>query len=46
MRRKLTWVVLFSAAEGTVEANTIAVQTIPVGATRRIDAADPGNCRF
>jgi hypothetical protein len=32
--------------EGTVEASTIAVQTIPAGATRRIDAADPGHCHF
>jgi quercetin dioxygenase-like cupin family protein len=32
--------------EGTVEARTIAVQLIPAGATRRIDAADPGHCPF
>ena len=32
--------------EGTVEARTIAVQLIPAEATRRIDAADPGNCAF
>jgi hypothetical protein len=32
--------------EGTVEAQTIAVQLIPAGATRRIDAPDPGNCHF
>ncbi|HYV75234.1 MAG TPA: cupin domain-containing protein [Candidatus Binatia bacterium] len=32
--------------EGTVEASTIAVQLIPQGQPRRIDAPDPGNCRF
>ena len=32
--------------EGAVEAKTIAVQFIPAGAARRIDAADPGNCHF
>ena len=32
--------------EGTVEARTVAVQLIPAGATRRIDAADPGHCPF
>lgn len=32
--------------EGTVEAQTIAVQFIPADATRRIDVADPGNCHF
>jgi hypothetical protein len=32
--------------EGAVEARTIAVQLIPAGAARRIDAADPGNCHF
>ncbi len=32
--------------EGTVPAATIAVQLIPAGATRRIDAPDPGNCQF
>jgi hypothetical protein len=32
--------------EGNVPASTIAFQLIPAGATRRIDAADPGNCRF
>lgn len=32
--------------EGTVAASTIAVQLIPAGAARRIDAADPGNCHF
>jgi hypothetical protein len=30
--------------EGTVEAKTIAVQLIPAGAMRRIDAAAPANC--
>jgi quercetin dioxygenase-like cupin family protein len=32
--------------EGDIEAKTIAVQLIPADATRRIDAADPGNCHF
>lgn len=32
--------------EGSVTAKTIAVQTIPAGATRRIDAPPPGNCPF
>ena len=32
--------------EGSVDAKTIAVQTIPAGATRRIDAPAPGNCPF
>jgi len=32
--------------EGTVPAKTIAVQTIPAGAVRRIDAPSPGNCPF
>ena len=32
--------------EGTVEARTVAVQLIPAGATRRIDAPAPGNCPF
>jgi quercetin dioxygenase-like cupin family protein len=32
--------------ESDVEAQTIAVQLIPAGAKRRIDAADPGNCPF
>lgn len=32
--------------EGGVEAQTIAVQLIPADAARRIDVADPGNCRF
>jgi len=30
--------------EGTVEAATIAVQLLPQGAPRRIDAPAPGNC--
>jgi len=32
--------------EGTVEARSITVQLIPVGATRRIDAPAQGNCPF
>jgi len=32
--------------EGAVAASTMAVQVIPAGATRRIDAPDPGNCHF
>jgi quercetin dioxygenase-like cupin family protein len=32
--------------EGDVPAQTIAVQLIPAGQPRRIDAADPGNCHF
>jgi quercetin dioxygenase-like cupin family protein len=32
--------------EGTVEATAIAVQLIPSGQPRRIDAAAPGNCPF
>jgi uncharacterized cupin superfamily protein len=32
--------------EGAVEARTITVQLIPADAVRRIDAPDPGNCRF
>jgi uncharacterized cupin superfamily protein len=32
--------------EGTVVAQTIAVQTIPAAQARRIDAPDPGNCHF
>ena len=32
--------------EGTVEAQTTAVQFIPEGRDRRIDVADPGNCHF
>lgn len=32
--------------EGTVDAETVAVQVLPQGATRRIDMADPANCHF
>jgi quercetin dioxygenase-like cupin family protein len=32
--------------EGTVPASTMAVQIIPAGAARRIDAPDPGTCHF
>jgi len=32
--------------EGTDPASTTAVQVIPAGAVRRIDAEDPRNCRF
>ncbi len=32
--------------EGAVPAKTIAVQLIPAGAIRRIDATQPGNCPF
>jgi predicted metal-dependent enzyme (double-stranded beta helix superfamily) len=32
--------------EGAVEARTTAVQLIPAGATRRIDAEAPAGCRF
>jgi quercetin dioxygenase-like cupin family protein len=32
--------------EGTVQASTIAVQLIPAGQPRRIDANDPGTCPF
>jgi hypothetical protein len=32
--------------EDTVEARTVAVQLIPAGAVRRIDAPDPGTCAF
>jgi quercetin dioxygenase-like cupin family protein len=32
--------------EGSVPAETIAVQVLPQGATRRIDEPDPGNCHF
>jgi quercetin dioxygenase-like cupin family protein len=32
--------------EGAVEARGVAVQLIAAGATRRIDAASPGNCPF
>jgi quercetin dioxygenase-like cupin family protein len=32
--------------EGDTVARTIAIQLIPAGKARRIDFADPGNCRF
>jgi quercetin dioxygenase-like cupin family protein len=32
--------------EGSVQASTIAVQLVPAGQPRRIDAPDPGNCHF
>jgi hypothetical protein len=32
--------------EGTVEARAVAVQFVPAGAARTIDAPDPGNCPF
>jgi quercetin dioxygenase-like cupin family protein len=32
--------------EGTVPAETVAVQLLPDGAERRIDAPAPGNCPF
>ena len=32
--------------EGPVEARTVAVQLIPAGAVRRVDAPSPGNCSF
>lgn len=32
--------------EGSVDARTIAVQLIPAGAVRRIDAPAPGTCAF
>ena len=32
--------------EGNIVAQTTAIQLIPTGAARRIDVADPGNCRF
>ncbi len=32
--------------ESGAVARTVAVQLIPAGATRRIDAPDPGNCNF
>jgi len=32
--------------EGSVELVTVTVQILPAGATRRIDAPDPGNCNF
>jgi hypothetical protein len=32
--------------EGSVQAETIAVQILPKDAVRRIDMPDPGNCHF
>jgi hypothetical protein len=32
--------------EGTVQAETIAVQLVPKDAVRRIDEPDPGYCHF
>lgn len=32
--------------EGTVDLVTVVVSFVPRGATRRIDAPDPGNCPF
>jgi hypothetical protein len=32
--------------EGDVDAQTVAVQLIPAGQTRRVDAAAPGTCPF
>jgi uncharacterized cupin superfamily protein len=32
--------------EGSIPASTMAVQVIPAGFARRIDAAAPGNCHF
>ncbi len=32
--------------EGDAVARTFAIQLIPAGVARRIDFADPGNCRF
>ena len=32
--------------EGSIDAVTIAVQILPAGANRRIDAPSPGNCAF
>jgi quercetin dioxygenase-like cupin family protein len=32
--------------EGSVEAETVAVQILPAGADRRIDAPSPGTCPF
>jgi quercetin dioxygenase-like cupin family protein len=32
--------------EGTLPAETIAVQLLPKGAVRKIDKPDPGNCQF
>jgi mannose-6-phosphate isomerase-like protein (cupin superfamily) len=32
--------------EGTSNLVTVTMQIVPAGATRRIDAPDPGNCNF
>jgi hypothetical protein len=32
--------------ESGAAAETVAVQLVPVGATRRIDAPEPNNCNF
>jgi quercetin dioxygenase-like cupin family protein len=32
--------------EGTVDLVTVVVLFVPLGAPRRIDAANPGNCKF
>jgi oxalate decarboxylase/phosphoglucose isomerase-like protein (cupin superfamily) len=32
--------------EGTVDLVTVVVSFVPTGATRRIDAKDPGTCPF
>jgi hypothetical protein len=32
--------------KGTIVAQTIAVQLIPSGQPRKLDASDPGNCNF
>jgi hypothetical protein len=32
--------------EGSTDAVTVAVQILPAGADRRIDAPSPGNCSF
>lgn len=32
--------------EGKVDLVTVVVSFVPVGAPRRIDAVDPGNCKF
>ena len=32
--------------ETGAEAKTMAIQFVPAGATRRVDAADPGHCSF
>jgi len=38
--------VYLSRNEGAVPAKTVAVQLIPAGAVRRMDAPAPGNCPF